>query len=216
MTYIALDPSITGSGIAVYNEDRTIRAINRVGLESSVANKGIAVQNFACIKVVDMIIDYIDSVSSDDLTVGIEYPAPSMYSMVLPIFHGHLISQLMEKPNVKNLILMNCTACNSYLGIKRSSDKDLIVEKTLERWVLPELENQRFINHDEATAVVLMHVMFDIIDNKYDKVHYVMRKDDVPVFEHIRSNNTRKKYIPSEYYKEHKFVGDEDYKNETT
>lgn len=199
MKYVTLDPSATGTGIAIYDESRNITHVNRVGLESSVANKGIAMQNFASITVVDMILDYINSVVDDEYIIGIEYPAPSMYSMVLPILHGHLISRLMLESKVTKIVLMACTACNAYLGLKKSADKDVILEKTLERWILPELENQRYPNHDEATAVTLMHVMFDILDGKYDRVHYIMDKSSIPTFDHIRSNNTRKKYIPSEW-----------------
>lgn len=164
---IGIDPSYTGTGICVCNDDGSYIKSRRFASKESVYESIASAQRGAH-KVSDFIKEVVEEYPSNDVNIIIEYPAFATASgAFLGILNGWLGKLLLDDFELRSICWLPPIACNSYIGLKSSGkkteDKKRLVEYVMENYGVPKM------SHDEATALIFTHIFNDIIHGKYTK-----------------------------------------------
>lgn len=177
---IGIDPSYSGTGICVTNDDATeIYYKDRFDSECAVYdNRGYAKGCKAIYdKVADVIFTMEESHPGEPIKIICEYPGfRSMSGAWLAILHGWLdclFSTVWAK--IEEVVWVPPTACDSYTKNKEHRKSYLTKYCVEQGWVVKK------VNHDISTALIFCHLYLDIRDGKYKGVTFRYgNKDRIP------------------------------------
>jgi len=168
---LALDPSYTGFGIAILDDDLRILHTERFKCSNKVYGSITEVhQN--CQEAVSRINQLIDEeFDSLDYKVIVEYPVlASRPGAYLAILNGYLASTLQENGRVSSIVWVPPMAVNSFSKNKEDS-KTYLVNYAMDEFCL-----SKRISHDEATALILAKMLIAIRTNKYKNSYFVYNR----------------------------------------
>lgn len=164
---LALDPSYTGTGIAILNDNLGILHTERFKCSKPVYGP-ITDVHINCQEVISRINQLIDEeFDSLDYSVIVEYPALATKSgAYLAILNGYLASALQDNGRVSSIVWVPPTAVNSFSKNKDKS-KTYLVNFAKEHFLL-----SKRISHDEATALILASLLKSIRNKEYKNSYF--------------------------------------------
>ena len=165
---LAIDPSFTGTGLALASDDGTILKTGKLSVKGA-CYSSITDNHNACEEIIDGIKDFIKDVS--DVEVICEYPAFATRSgAYLAVLNGALSSRLKRFRNVRSITWVPPNACNSFTKNKLNS-KSFLVE-----WCKREGLVSKRTSHDECTAIIFVRLLLAIRSSKYKNSFFVWKR----------------------------------------
>lgn len=165
---VGIDPSFTGTGIVVCKDDGSLIESHRFTSHEPVFTSIASAQRGAdkvSVFLKDIITKYC---YFEDVDVVIEYPAFATSSgAFLGILNGWLGKLLHDDVKVRSVCWIPPIACNTYIHLKstkkKTEDKKALVEYVIKNYGVPKM------SHDEASALIFVHIFIDIINGAYTK-----------------------------------------------
>lgn len=172
---IGIDPSYTGTGVCITNDDATeIWYMDQFDSNVSVyENQGYMV---GCKRIYEYLLGVMVRMHEEHLDepvhVIVEYPGfRSISGAWLSILHGYLCSlfDTICVP-IKDLVWVPPTACDTYTKNK-SHKKSYLTKYCVEHGWVP-----KKVNHDKSTALIFCHLYLEAIAGRYKGVTYRYEK----------------------------------------
>lgn len=163
---LAIDPSFSGTGIALSDDKGSIILTRKVSCPHSCYQ--IVNNHLACKFILSEIKSLLLQYNATNVHVIIEYPALSTRSgAYLAILNGYLSSVLSSLSIVSEITWIPPTACDSFINNKKHS-KTFIVNWCREHKLIISR-----VSHDECTAIVFVYLYLSIISGKYKNSYFV-------------------------------------------
>lgn len=164
---IGIDPSYSSSGVALATDEGKIIKTWKIEHGGS-CYAAITENHNSCQQIVD---DIISTFNGTHVDVICEYPAFATRSgSYLAILNGYLANTLRQCEYVDSITWVGPQHCDSFIKNKNHS-KSYIVEYCKEnKWIT------KRTSHDECTAIVFVHLLLAIRNNKWKNSYYVWKR----------------------------------------
>ena len=167
MYTLAIDPSFTGTGLALY-KDHTLLKTSKVGKVGAVKSQ-IDHLHEVCHYIVSCINDFLDIPKDSQFSVAIEYPVYQTPSgALLATLSGWLSHFFCSNSQCIKVVFIPPLAVNSFTN-NRSRTKTHIVQYVR----LNNLISSK-VSHDEATAICLAQIFFSIESGSYKHSYFLI------------------------------------------
>lgn len=167
--YLGIDPSFTGTGIALMTVD-TNEVVYSHKFSSNFSYKSITKAHQASWSIVNQVsealLSYLESNNETLSAVIVEYPALATRSgAYLAILNG-VFSVYLKGLN-KPIYWIPPMACDAYVHNSFHAKSFLV------NWCLTKGFISRRISHDECTAVIFVQILRDIVSNLYKNSYFI-------------------------------------------